>query len=132
MWQSLGILKVFNTLTLKQLFRKTKTFLKKLEYWFLIQSTKNEIVIFLHKTALSKAKVKTNRRGNTKWAYHKEWTFATDYFWIWIWKLNLSLRASYKQSMYKLPRSKFLHFSWTLQSFICGYIFPVSILNITS
>ena len=41
MWQSLGILNVFTTLTLKQIFWKTKTFLKKLQYRFLVQSTTN-------------------------------------------------------------------------------------------
>ena len=28
----------------------------------------------------SKANVKTNRMANTKWAYHKEWSFASNYF----------------------------------------------------
>ena len=39
MWQSLEILNVFTTLTLKQIFWKTKTFLKKLQYR--VQSTTN-------------------------------------------------------------------------------------------
>ena len=38
MWQLLEILNVFITLTLKQVFWKTKTFLKKLEYRFLLES----------------------------------------------------------------------------------------------
>ena len=42
MWQSLEILSVFNTLTLKQIFWKTQTFFEKLEHWFLGESTKIE------------------------------------------------------------------------------------------
>ena len=56
-WQSQGILKVFKTLTLKHVFRKTKTFLKKLEYHFLVQSTLNESALFPCKTALSKVRI---------------------------------------------------------------------------
>ena len=57
MWQSLEILNVFNTLTLKQVFWKTKTFFKKLEYRFLIESTKIGNSTFPYKT---KTNVKTN------------------------------------------------------------------------
>ena len=42
MKQSPKILNVFNTLALKQLFWKKKTFFKKLEYCFLVESTKIE------------------------------------------------------------------------------------------
>ena len=42
MWHSLGIWNVFITLALKQVFWKTKTFLKKMEYRFLVESTKIE------------------------------------------------------------------------------------------
>ena len=42
MWQSMKILNVFNSLTLKQIFWKTKTFFKKLEDSFLVESTKIE------------------------------------------------------------------------------------------
>ena len=40
MFLLLEILNVFNAVTLKQIFWKTKTFFKKLEYRFLIESTK--------------------------------------------------------------------------------------------
>ena len=63
--------KVFNTLTLKQIFWKTKPFFKKLEYSFLVETTKIESTSFPFKTALSEANVKTNRMATTKWAYHK-------------------------------------------------------------
>ena len=66
MWQSLKISNVFNTLTLKQVFLKTKAFLKLREYRFLVESTMNESAAFPYKTALSKANVKTNWMGSTK------------------------------------------------------------------
>ena len=63
---------VFNTLTLKQIFWKRNTFFKKLEYRFLVETTKIESTF---KTALSETNVKTNRMATTKWTYHKEWSF---------------------------------------------------------
>ena len=72
---------VFNTsLTLKQIFWKTKTFFKTLEYRFLVEATNIESTSFPLKTALSEANVKTNGMATTKWIYHKDWSFASDYF----------------------------------------------------
>ena len=78
MWQSVKILNVFNTLTLKQIFWKTKTFFKKLEYRFLVESTKIENASFPYKTAISEANVKTNKIVTIKWHYQKEWSFASN------------------------------------------------------
>ena len=80
MWQSVEILNVFNTLTLKQIFWKTKTFFKKLGYRFLVESTKIENTSFLYKTVISEANVKTNRMMSTKWTYYKKRSFASNYF----------------------------------------------------
>ena len=71
---------VCNTLTLKQSFCQTKNFFKKLEYRFLVETTKIESTLFPFKTALSEANVKTNSMATTKWAYQKEWSFASKYF----------------------------------------------------
>ena len=71
---------VYNTLTLTQIFWKTKTFFKKLECGFLVETTKIENTSFPFKTALSEADVKTNRMATTKWTCHKEWSFARNYF----------------------------------------------------
>ena len=68
------------TLTLKQVFWKAKISFKKLEYRFIVESIKIESAIIPYKTTLSKATVKTNRTGNTKWTYHKERSFTTNYF----------------------------------------------------
>ena len=53
---------------------------KKLEYCFLAESTKIENASFPYKTAISEANVKTNRMVTTKWAYHRERSFASNYF----------------------------------------------------
>ena len=80
MWQSLQILNVFNTLTSKEIFWKTQTLFKNLEYRFLVESTKIENATFPYKTALSEVNFKTNKTGSTKWTYHKDWSFASNYF----------------------------------------------------
>ena len=80
MWQSPKILNVLNTLTLKQILWKTKTFLKKLGHRFLVESTEIENGSFPYKTVLSEANVKTNKMVTTKWTYQKERSFASNYF----------------------------------------------------
>ena len=71
MLQSVGVLNVLYTLTLNQ----TKIFFKKLEYCFLVESTKIENVSFRYKTVISEANVKTNGE----------------------YKMNLSLRTQFCQ-----------------------------------
>ena len=80
MSQSVKVLNVFNILTLIHIFLKTKTFFKKLEYSFLVETTKIEYTSSSFKTVLSEANVKTNRMATTKRTYHKEWSFASNYF----------------------------------------------------
>ena len=46
---------------------------------FFVEANKIENTSFPFKTALSKANVKTNRITTTKWTYHKEWSFASNY-----------------------------------------------------
>ena len=57
---------------------KTKT--KNLEYGFLVEITKIENALLPYKTALPEANVKTNGMATTKWTYHKESSFASNYF----------------------------------------------------
>ena len=59
MWQSLEMLNVFYTLTLKQSFWKTETFFKRLEYRFLFECTKVKNGAFPCKTITSEINVKT-------------------------------------------------------------------------
>ena len=58
--QSVKILNVCNTLTLKQIFWVTKIFFKKLEHSFLVEGTKIENALLPYKTTISEASVKTN------------------------------------------------------------------------
>ena len=47
---------------------------------FLVERTKIEKASFPYKTAISEAKIKANRMVTTKWVYHREWSFASNYF----------------------------------------------------
>ena len=80
MWQLVEILKVLNTLTLKLIFWKMKSFFKKLEYRFLVESSKIENASSPDKTAISEANVKISRMVSTKRTYYKEHSFASYYF----------------------------------------------------
>ena len=55
-------------------------FLEKLEYRFLVETTEIENTSFPFKTTLSETNVKTNKMATTKLSYHKEWSFASNYF----------------------------------------------------
>ena len=88
-----GNLNVFNTLTLKQIFWKTKTFFKNLEYRILAQITKIESAILPYKTALWEANIMTKR--STKRTYNNKWSFARNYFILL--KFCFSLRNSHKE-----------------------------------
>ena len=68
----------FDNLTLKPIFSKTKTFYKKLQYSFLVESTGIENALFSYKTAQSEAKVQTNTMVSTRSTYHKERSFASN------------------------------------------------------
>ena len=75
MWESLEILSIFNTRTLKEIFWKTETSFKKLEDCILVESTKIENTTFPHKTALSEDNVKIKKMGSAKWMFHNEHSF---------------------------------------------------------
>ena len=106
-----------------------KTFFKKLEYRFLVERTKIEKASFPYKTAISEANVKTNRMVSTKWTYHKERSFASNYL-IFL-NFFFSLRTSYKELIWDTnhPNADIRTFCkhW---SFIWQRFFPVSILTI--
>ena len=74
------VLNVFNALILIQILWKTKTVFKNLEYGFLVETFKNNNTSLPFKTALSEGGVKTNSMATTKWSYHKEYSFASNYF----------------------------------------------------
>ena len=130
MWQSVKVLNVFNTLTLIQIFWKTKTFFKKLEYRFLVESTKIENASLPYKTAISETNIKTNNTVNRKWTYHKERSFASNFFIFW--KFCFSLRTSYKKFTWCTNKPKVHKRTFCKHcSFVCRCFFPVSILKLT-
>ena len=57
-----------------------KSFLKKLEYRFLVESMKIEKASFPYKTVISEANVKANSMVSTKWTYHKKRSFESNKF----------------------------------------------------
>ena len=77
--QSVEILNIFNTITLKQTFWKTKAFFRKLEHRFLVESTKTENASFPYKTVISEANIKTNGMVSAKWTFHEERCFSSNY-----------------------------------------------------
>ena len=84
---------------------------KKLEYHFLVESTKIDNITFPYKPTLSKANVKTNRKGSTKLTYHKEQSFASNHFPFW--KIlfqfrNFIYRVDF---MYQPPKCPYSYFS---------------------
>ena len=56
----------FQCFNFKQIFGKTETCFKKLEYRFLVESAKTEIAIFPYKNALSEVNFKAQRTGSSK------------------------------------------------------------------
>ena len=128
MQQPVKILNLFNTLTLKQIFWKTKTFFKKLEYSFLVESIKIENTSFPYKSVIPESNVKTYRMVTTKWTYHKDGVLPATI--LFFWKFCFSLTASYKKLSWctNNPNADIGTFCkrW---SFIWRYFFPVSILK---
>ena len=93
MRQPVGILNVFNTLNLKQIFWKTKTFFEKLENQFLDGNTRIENSSSQYKTAILEANDETNRTISSKWNYRKEWSFARNYF------ISLEILLQFKNAL---------------------------------
>ena len=121
MWQSLEILNIFDTLTLKQVLWRIKTIFKNLVYRCLVESSVIESVTFSYKTVL--LKVKTNWMVSTKCTYHKERSFATILF---FWNFNLNIRTSFDTNYSNIHINIFCK----RLSFIWGCVFSVSILKL--
>ena len=106
MWQSVETFNLFNTLCLRQFFWKTKTFFKILEYRLLVESTKVKNASFPNETAISEANFKTNRIKNPKWTYHKEPSFASNYFIFWKYCFSLYCFKPLIKSWFDVPTTK--------------------------
>ena len=128
MRQSVKVSNVFNTLTSKPIFWKTKIFFKKLDYCFLIETTKIKNNHF-HSKLLSEVNVKKNRMATTKWTCHKEWNFASNYFIFW--KICSGFRTSLKELIWRTnDPNVHICISRKRWSLILGCFFPVKILKI--
>ena len=68
-----------------QYFNFETNFLKNIDLFSKIWSTLVESInidkaTFSYKSALSEITIKTNKTGKINWTYHKEWSFAINYF----------------------------------------------------
>ena len=113
-----------------------KTFFKKLEYRFLVERTKIEKASFPYKTAISEANVKTNRMVTTKWAYHRERSFTSNYF------IFLKVLFQFKDLlwiidlMYQHTKRPYLYFFYTLELYLtvffsCEYPYSGTLKSFT-
>ena len=120
MRQSLKIWNVFIILTLKPIFSKANTFFKKLDYRILVESARIESASFPYKATLSEANVKTNSMGSTRWAYHKEWSFASNC--IIFPKILFQFKDVIKRNglMYQPSKCPYSYFSKALEFFFEG------------
>ena len=102
--------------------KNTNSLQKKLGYWVLVESTNIENATFSYKTALSEANIKTYRMGSTKWIHHKEWCFASNYFFENLFHFKNPLYRV--DLMYQPPKCPYLHFLKVLRvlfPFHCQY-----------
>ena len=109
---------LFTYLILKQVFWKTKTFFKELEYCFIDEHTMIESATFLYKTSLPKTNYKTNWTGCTKRTYYKERSFATTT--LLFWKFNMSIRILFQivDLMCQLPKYLYSYFLQALEFYM--------------
>ena len=111
----------------KKFSEKKQTLLKKLEYHFLVESTKIENATW--KTPLSEASVETYRMGSTKWTYRKERSFAKNC--LLFRKCCFSLRTSYKELIWCINHLiADIHTFRKCWTFTWGWFFPVSNLKV--
>ena len=117
---------VFNTLTLKQIFWKTKTLFKKLEYRFLVETLR----LKMHHFEWWLNRIIT-RMMTTKWTYRKERSctssFSTASFFR---KFCFSLRTSCKESIWCTSNPNVQNLTFCKRwSFIWRCFFPVCIIK---
>ena len=74
-----GTFEFFHYFNFETSFLKNENLFQKMENRFLVESDRIENATFSYKTALTEANVKTNRMGSTKWTYHQEQSFASNY-----------------------------------------------------
>ena len=129
----MNILNVFNTLTLKQIFWKTKTFFKKQEYRFYFKALGLKMRDFHTKLPYQKPMSRQIAwwLQNAKWTFYKERSFTSFETTLFFWKFCFNLRTSYKELIFctNNPNSHICTFCkrW---SFIWRCFSPVSIFKV--
>ena len=113
MWQSLEISNVFNNLTLKQIFWKMKTFFKKLENCFVVESTTIESI--------------RQMLRQIEWRVQNAVLPVPTFF---FWKFCFSTRTCYKALIWSTNYPNVhIHTFPKRWSFIWGCFFPENILK---
>ena len=84
-----------------------KTFLKKLKYRFLVESTEIENASFPYKPAISEANVKTNRMVSTNGPITKNGVLTVATFFYYFRKFYFNWRVDL---MYQRPKSPYTYF----------------------
>ena len=125
-WQSMEIFNVFNTVTLKQIFWKKNTFMKKLpEHRFLLERTKIENATFLYKIAISETTIKTSRLGSINGPITKDVILPVTT--LFFWKYDFGIRNFRKELILCTNYPNFYSNTFRKRcGFILGYFFPVT------
>ena len=92
-------------------FVKNENLFQKTGVPFLVEATKIEITPFPFKTALSEVKVKTNRMPTTKWTFHEEWSFTSNYLIILENLFHFQNVLKRINLMYQRPKCQYSYFS---------------------
>ena len=124
------ILNDFSTLTLKQIFWKTKAFFRKHEYCFLVESTKIGKSSFPNKTVISEKPMSSQIKWwvqNGPITKNRVLTVIT----LFVWKFCFSLRTSYKELIWFTSDSNAHIPTFCIRwNFIRGCFFLVSTLKV--
>ena len=89
---------------------------------FLVENTRIENAIFQYKTVQSEANVKTNRMGSTRWIYHKEWSFDSNYFIFSEILFQFKNLVQRVDLIYQTPKCPYSYFSKVLVLFPWEYL----------
>ena len=113
---------------------KNENFFKKLEYCFLVESTKIKNASFPYQiTALlrmlyhAKKLIKTNRMGSTKWTYHKERSYTSNFS-----ENFVSVSEPLKKTWFDVPTTQvsiFIHFTSAGVSFEGAFYLSIFLLT---
>ena len=96
MWRSVKILSIFSIyFNFETNFLENENFFQKTGALFFSWTHEDWKASFPYETAISEANIKTNRMVTTKWAYHRERSFASNYF------IFLQVLFQFKNLLYK-------------------------------